>query len=65
MKNNLFLIDGTPEKLLTFFATGENTTTDINATTTDTLTPEMKTYYDKLLIRNKRNIKFSIKVLSS
>lgn len=51
MKNELFLIDGTPEKLLTFFATGENTTTDINATTTDTLTPEMKTYYDKLLIK--------------
>ena len=51
MKNKLFLIDGTPEKLLTFFATGENTTTDINATTTDTLTPEMKTYYDKLLIK--------------
>jgi N4-gp56 family major capsid protein len=50
MKNKLFLIDGTPEKLLTFFATGENTTTDINATTTDTLSPEMKTYYDKLLI---------------
>lgn len=51
MKKKLFLIDGTPEKLLTFFATGENTTTDINATTTDTLTPEMKTYYDKLLIK--------------
>lgn len=51
MKNKLFLVDGTPEKLLTFFATGENTTTDINATTTDTLTPEMKTYYDKLLIK--------------
>lgn len=51
MKNKLFLINGTPEKLLTFFATGENTTTDINATTTDTLTPEMKTYYDKLLIK--------------
>lgn len=51
MKNKLFLIDGTPEKLLTFFATGENTTTDINATTTDTLTSEMKTYYDKLLIK--------------
>lgn len=51
MKNKLFLTDGTPEKLLTFFATGENTTTDINATTTDTLTPEMKTYYDKLLIK--------------
>nr|DAR06189.1 MAG TPA: major capsid protein [Caudoviricetes sp.] len=51
MKKKLFLINGTPEKLLTFFATGENTTTDINATTTDTLTPEMKTYYDKLLIK--------------
>lgn len=51
MKNKLFLVDGTPEKLLKFFATGENTTTDINATTTDTLTPEMKTYYDKLLIK--------------
>lgn len=51
MKDKLFLIDGTPEKLLTFFATGENSGTDINATTTDTLSPEMKTYYDKLLIK--------------
>lgn len=39
-------------KLLTFFAVGENSSsTTINATTTDTLSDEMKTYYDKLLIK--------------
>lgn len=50
MKNKVINIEE-KKRLLSFFATGENTNTDINASTTDTLSPEMKTYYDKLLIK--------------
>lgn len=39
------------KNLLMFFGSGESENTTINTTGTDTLSPEMKTYYEKLLTK--------------